>query len=65
MQGPVLGEVAADPADVRVKEGVAEAIRSDPGGLPLRLLHGQRFEGLEKSFKMSAGALLVRIMCTR
>ena len=58
MQGPVLGEVAADPADVRVKEGVAEAIRSDPGGLPLRLLHGQRFEGLEKSFKMSAGALL-------
>lgn len=41
-----------------MKENVAEAIRTDPGGWPLRLLEGIRQEGLERSFKMSAGSLL-------
>lgn len=41
-----------------MKENVAEAIRMDPGGWPLRLLEGIRPEGLERSFKMSAETLL-------
>lgn len=41
-----------------MKENVAEAVRSNPGILPLGLLEGTRLEGLERSFKLSAGSLL-------
>jgi len=58
VQGPVFGEVAADLPGASMKEDLAEAIRSGPGGLLLRRLQGLRLEGLEKSFKISDGTLL-------